>query len=520
MLENLRDTLTNIGPVLLNVLGALAILIIGYIVAKVIAGLVGRGLRKASLDNRIGKALAEERAEGVNVERYITKGIFYLLMLFVVVMFLQVLNLTFATQPLNQFLGAIFEYIPQLIAAGVLVFVAYVVASLLRFLTRRGLRAARLDERVLRQVQDEAPAEDGTTIADAVSTATYYLVFLLFLPAILDALRLEGLLSPVSGMMNEALDFLPNLLAAVLIGLIGYFVARLVRKIVVGLSAAAGVDRLSERVGLSGALGEQPLSQVLGIVAYVLVLIPVIIAALNALAIEALTAPASRMLDVILAAIPQIFAALLLLVIAYVVARLVAGLVSNLLTSIGFNRFLEKLGLTAATEAGRTPADIAGGLVVVVVMLFAAMEAADLLGFEALTVLIGEFLGFAGEILLGLVIFALGLYLANLAYHAVRESGIKQPELLAMAARVSVLVLAGAMALRQMGLADSIINLAFGLILGALAVAAAIAFGLGGREVAQQQLEKFVASSGGAQPAGGADKEKPGASPAVPPDSF
>jgi hypothetical protein len=73
----------------------------------------------------------------------------------------------------------------------------------------------------------------------------------------------------------------------------------------------------------------------------------------------------------------------------------------------------------------------------------------------------------------------------------VQASGVAQSGLLAVAARVSILVLAGAMALRQMGLANEIINLAFGLLLGAIAVAMALAFGLGGRELAARELEEW-----------------------------
>jgi hypothetical protein len=76
----------------------------------------------------------------------------------------------------------------------------------------------------------------------------------------------------------------------------------------------------------------------------------------------------------------------------------------------------------------------------------------------------------------------------------VKASEAAQAGLLAMAARISILVLAGAMALRQMGLANEIINLAFGLLLGAIAVAAALAFGLGGREIAAREVERWLQS--------------------------
>ena len=119
-------------------------------------------------------------------------------------------------------------------------------------------------------------------------------------------------------------------------------------------------------------------------------------------------------------------------------------------------------------------------------------EAARLLGFELLADLVSQFIVFAGKVLLGVVIFGVGLFLANLASRAIRASTASQARFLSLAAQIAIIVLAGAMALRQMGLANDIINLAFGLLLGAIALAAAIAFGIGGREVAARQLESWV----------------------------
>ena len=91
-----------------------------------------------------------------------------------------------------------------------------------------------------------------------------------------------------------------------------------------------------------------------------------------------------------------------------------------------------------------------------------------------------------------MIIFGVGLFLANLAARTLEASSTAQAQLLAVAARVSITVLAGAMALRQMGLANEIITLAFGLLLGAVAVAAAIAFGIGGREIAGNALKQWL----------------------------
>ncbi|MGH7848644.1 MAG: mechanosensitive ion channel, partial [Candidatus Binatia bacterium] len=329
------------------------------------------------------------------------------------------------------------------------------------------------------------------TFADTV----YWLVFLLFLPAVLNALALQGLLLPVQMMLTEILEYLPNLFSAALILAIGWLLARIIQGILTNLLASIGVDRLSERAGLNVVMGQQRLSSVIGLVVYVVILIPVLIAALDALALAAITEPASNMLNSILAALPALFAASLILIIAYVVGRIVAGLTTNLLTGVGFNTVLTNLGLHAQPVPGeRTPSEIAGHLVLVAVMLFAAIEAARELGFGVLADLITRFTVFAGEIVLGLVIFGIGLFLANLASRTILTSSATQSWLLALAARVSIMVLAGAMALRQMGLASDIINLAFGLLLGSVAVAAALAFGLGTRDIAGREVADWIQS--------------------------
>lgn len=477
-----------------NFIVALLILIVGWLVALVLSALVRGALRRTKLDQRLNKWVAEEEeGKAVDVAGWVGKGIYYLVMLFALIAFFQVLGLTLITQPLNQLLVEVFRYAPRLVGAGVLLLVAWIVANVLKFLLSRTLRLARADERLGSRLglAEGQPFPLTKIVADAA----YWLAFLLFLPAILNALALEGLLTPVQGLVDEILGFLPNIFAAALILALGWFAARVVQRIASNLLAAVGADQLSERVGLAKALGEQKLSGLLGLVLYVLILIPVLIAALNALALEAITQPAADMLGAILVALPSIFAAALMLVVSYVVGRVVSGLIANLLASIGFNTVPTRLGLgKAPTEGQRTPSEIVGYLVLVAIMLFASIEALQLLGFGAVANLVIQFTAFAGQVILGLVIFALGLYLANLAAQTVQNSGVAQARLLALMARIAILALAGAMALREMGLANEIINLAFGLLLGGIALAAALAFGLGGREVAGQELKDWVAS--------------------------
>jgi hypothetical protein len=490
----MQDILDQIKDAVPDALGALAILIVGSIVAWVIAALVRSALRRTDIDNRVARWVSgKEDAEPLPVENWISRGVFYLLLLFVLVGFFQALNLTLITEPLNRLLNQLFDYAPKLLGAGLLLLVAWIVASVLKLVVTRALTAFKLDERLGDQAGIEG--EGRVSLAQTLGEAVYWLVFLLFLPAVLGALQLEGLLQPVQGMVDEILAFLPNLLAAGLILLVGWFVARIVQRIVTNLLAAVGVDRLSEQVGVAKALGKQKLSGVIGLLLYILILIPVLIAALDALELQAITQPASDMLNTIFAALPALLGAFLVLAIAYIVARVVAGLIASLLAGLGFDTILARLGIGKEPEEGqRTPSEIVGYLVLVAVMFFATIEALRLLNFDLLAEGLAQFTAFAGQVILGLIIFAIGLYLANLAAKTIQASGAAQAGMLALAARIAILILSGAMALRQMGLANEIVNLAFGLLLGAIAVAVALAFGLGGRDIAARELEGWLES--------------------------
>lgn len=498
----------SLGPILINLLGAIAILVLGWIIAGIVSSLVRGLLKRTDLDNRVAGWVAgpQGRTES-NVESWGAAIVFWIIMILAIVAALNVLNLTTVSQPLNNFLNQIFAFLPKLGAAAILVGVAWIVATLARTLVVRTARSFSLDERLMQQ-PDTTPTSSPFLLSETLGNALYWFIFLFFLPLILGVLDLQGPLQPVQSLLNDVLSALPKILKAVLIGLVGWFIARIVREIVTNLLAATGTDRVGARMGLGAGVGGRSLSWIVGTIVYVLILIPTATAALDALEIPAISGPATAMLNQILSAIPQIFTAALILVIAYVIGRFVADLVSNILAGLGFNNLFQWLGIqTVPTPSAsevpgdlgvvdrprtRTPSEIAGVVVLVGIMLFATVAATNVLNFQALTLLITGLLVVFGRIITGLLVFAVGLYLANLAFNLITSSGTYQAKVLGQTARIAILALVAAMALQQMGIAPNIVNLAFGLLLGAIAVAIAIAFGLGGRDVAADQLREWL----------------------------
>jgi len=478
------------GDYLLNFGGAVLILIGGWILALLFSAGVRKALERTSVDNRLAERLGLDRTK-INLERVISKTVYYLIMLFVLVAVFQALRLTIVTGPLNRLLESVFAFIPNLLAAAGLALLAWVLATFLRFAVSKALGLMKLDDIMASQV--ELRREGQPPLSETLATVVYWFIWLLFLPAILGALQLQGLLVPIQAMLNNILGYLPNVFGSAIILLVGWFVARIIRQIVTNFLAAVGANSLGERVGLAAAVGGQPLSEIIGAVVYVLVLIPVLISALQALQIAAISDPATNMLNALLTAIPAIFGAMLILGITYFIARLISGLIANLLTTVGFNRILGLIGLGSEPQAGqRTPSEVVGYLILIGLMLFATIEAAELLGFGILADLVANFLSFAGQIILGVIILGIGLYLANVARNVILSTAGAQATLLSQAARLAIIILTVAMGLRQMGLANDIVNLAFGLLLGAIAIAVALAFGLGAREIAGREVEALV----------------------------
>jgi len=476
IMQSLQGTLSSFLP---GLLAAVGILVVGWLVAVVLRAGTRRVLGAVNLNERIASSTESD----INAESWGATGVFWIVMFLVLIAFFNVLDLEIVSEPLSALVNKVFEFGPSLFAGAVLALVAWVLASLVRSLTTSALAKTTIDEKV-------STAAEMKPISGSIGDVLYWLIILLFLPAILGTLKMEGLLVPVQGMVDKILAMLPNILAAAVIGLVGWFVARILRDLVQNLLQVVGFDRLGEKAGLTGNVS---LSQLSGLLVFIFVFVPALVAALNTLQIEAISAPATQMLGAFMAAIPDIFAAVIILTISFVLARFISGLISRMLDGLGANSLPEKLGFAAGTDQGFYLSNFVGKVVSVFIMLFATVEAANQLGFAQVSEIVSTLIEFAGQVLLGGVILTAGFWIAGLAHAAVIKVSGESATAFAGILRAAILGLVLAMGLRAMGIADDIVNLAFGLVLGAIAVAFALSFGLGGREAAGKQMEHWLA---------------------------
>ncbi len=499
-----------LGNFLPGLVGAFLLLIVGLVVATIAKAFAKFLLSKTNLDNQL--ATKAGLGDDVPIENTVGGIVFWVVMLFFIIAILNALKLDAVSQPISGLLQTVFEYVPRIAGAAVILFVTWIIAKLAKVAVVNGLGRFNLDQRLAEQTGVDSEG-NSYQVNETLGNVIYWFIFLLSLPLVLSALQLPGLLGPVQELLDEFLSAIPQILTAVIVFGIGWLVANIVKGIVTNLLMATGADNFGARFGLAARPDDGiSVSSLAGILVYTLILIPVAIAALTELNLDGVSGPAIVMLESVLEKIPQILSAGVVLVIFYFIAQFVSDLVVSLLSGIGFDNITDILGLselsgTAAAEPvalaegepipaveapQKTPSEIAGLIVLVGIILFGAVTATEILQFDTLTQIVRSIMAVSVRVLSGVVVFAIGLYAANLAFRLINGMGMSSSNTLAQAARIAIIAFVGAMALQQMGVATNIVNLAFGLLLGAIAVAIAIAFGLGGRDVASENLREWV----------------------------
>lgn len=410
----------------------------------------------------------------------------------------------------------IYEWAPKALGAVLILLAAWLVGKAVKWALARGIN------RIPGASKATASENPKHSIGASLGDVAFWLILLFGVVAALGVLNLGQVVTPLNSLLTQVASFLPNMLGAVLIFFIGFVVATLARRVVEAGLQAANADQWLQKAGLTRTTGSTGVSAAIGTLVFVLILIPITIAALEQLGIESLTVPAVAVLSVVLAAIPNVLAAAIVLAIGWVIGRWVAQLIERILPATGFDRSISSLtSLTSApaaraeaspatapyagdvtpatarvlggeTPRAMTPSGIVGKIAMAAIVAFTAVEAARLLQFGTIAVTLQEILSLAGHVIVGGVIITAGVLIGNILARLINTGTGGADGIASTLVRWATIALATAMGLRFMGIADDIVLLAFGLLLGAAAVAAALAFGLGGRDAAGKVAQTWA----------------------------
>ncbi len=486
-----------------SVLKAFLLLLAFWIAGSLLGSLTTRLLLKTEIDNRLAKdwgldQLTKDSENKDALEKAAGTGVKWLILLFGFVAFFNALQLGMVASPLQNVLTKITNSIPTVLTAAVILLGYWLVATVARFIVTKGLGAVGFDMRIAKWVP--ARQVDGEEVGPSTTLGRllFYIILLLGIPPFLEALGQQALVQPLSDMFAKVFAFLPNILAAAILLLIGKIIATIVREVISNLLAASGVDTFAQRFGFGKSEDSKKVSEIAGAISFFFVIIPIIVAAVDSLQIEAISGPVKGTLERLMGAIPLLLVAIVVIAIGLFIARAVRGIVASFLSGVGFNALPAKVGLRflEPKEGQPTLSAMVGTVVMAVILLLTAEQALATLQLGELSSLVGNLVSYLPSLLVGLAIILVGLSLGNYVADLLKTllAGTPHGALVSTVARFAIIFLTFSMGLNQLGVGQEIIVIAVSAVLGGAALGLGLAFGLGGQQKAREIIERNTSS--------------------------
>lgn len=370
------------------------------------------------------------------------------------------------------------EFLPDLIGALIVLLIGWLIAKGIKALVIKLFKKTNWDEKVMAK----------TNIGDSnvfIANIFYYVIMIIVIMIVLEILGVNQVLTPLEEMVSKFLGFIPNLIGAILIAFIGYLLA----KFVASLINITG-NFLDKFVDKTGFKDTAQLMDIIKKIVFIIIFVPFLIQAFNALELKAISEPANNILSNFTNLIGEVIIAAIILIIFIWGGRYLANFLEGLFKSLGLDKAAEKIQIHNMIGANQSLSKILSNLIYFFLVFFGIITAVNILGLDQLTETLNQILEITGQIIFGLIILAVGNYISLVIYNTMSKT--RSNNFIASVVRWASLALFLAIALRTMGIANEIVELAFGLILGAIAVAVALSYGLGGREAAGEHFKEII----------------------------
>ncbi len=385
---------------------------------------------------------------------------------------MEFLNSLFDT--LSETIGKI---VPGVLGALIVLIVGLFLSGVVSRIIKRLFKRTSIDETIAKRLNFKF------SLAKTIAKLAYYILVIMTLLLVLEMMGVKNVLAPLQNMIDEFLGFLPNIVAAGIIGFAGYIIASLASEAMGFVSNS--VEGIAKKAGLNNPMS---LTKIIKQIVFIIVFIPILIVALDALKMKAISEPATEMFNTLINTIPNIIGAALIVAVFFFVGKYVVAILVDLLHNLNVDNLGQKMGLSNVLGE-LSLSKLIGNIAFFFLMFTAIISASEKLELGTLNGILTNIFNITGQVFFGLIILTLGSYIANLAADTLNKTA--KNNWLSSIVRFAIMGIFIAFGLHTMGIAQSIVNMAFGLTLGAVAVAFALAFGLGGREAAGKQLEHF-----------------------------
>ncbi len=487
---------------------AVIILFLGYLAAKIVSKIVKQLIVTSDLDRKGAKWLGldtlfeRDREPKRQLAVVVEKIVLVLLMLLVILFSLEMLGDEMVTGVLQNVLGQMASALPHIFKAALILAFAWVVAAVVRVVVINLFKRMPLGEKLGELVREEEKVrKDGRTLPESVGNFFFYLILVFALLPFFEALELPALVDPLKSMFTKALNYVPNVLSALLVLVLGYFLARLCERLVANFARAAGVNRYMEELPYDTVLKSLDMAKIIGALVFILLMVPVLGAVSEVLNIAVITGVFGTMMNKVASALPAVVTAFVLLVLGLIVGRFLGDVTGKVLRDVGFDVLLSRVGLERLQktnddeEGGFSLSKVAGNIVAAVVVLLFAMEGFELMHLDLLAGAVNKLVLYVPNVVIAFVLLGLGFYLARVVEQLVRAGFPSErsfeADAVSLMLRYAIIVFAFFMAFDQLQIAHSIVTNAFTIMLGTVGLGLALAFGLGGRDHAHEYMERI-----------------------------
>jgi len=208
--------------------------------------------------------------------------------------------------------------------------------------------------------------------------------------------------------------------------------------------------------------------------------------------------PVREMLTKIMAYLPVLLGALLILIVGWIVAKIIRSIVNGALKVVHFDSLADKAGISEVLRKGDlkiTARQVLSGLVYWLIIIMVLVMAANALGLPKASDILSSLFAYVPKVIAALLVLVVAMFLASFVSGIVRiaagNAKLPKPEMLAGISKWAIIIFAVTIALAQLGIAPLVVATTFNIILGGVVLALALAFGLGGKDAAARYLEEL-----------------------------
>ena len=452
------DTILRYWMVILGIIFAI-------IFAKMLASFLWNAFKKANFL----KTLFEKIWVSVDLNtlwNIVSKATYFIIIFIILVGILKYLDIEIKL--INDILD---NFLPKLINATWLAIVAWFLATIAK------TTITKID------LTNKIWAENN--VSESLWIIAYWSIIIFFLPQILEKLGQDKLLEPINNIINSITSYIPNIIWATIIFVLGIFIAKILKQITVSVLDSFKIDKISKKLGLN----DLSISKLAWTLVYILILVPVTIQALDKLKIEVISKPAIKMLEQLMEMIPLLLTAWIIIFVSYFIWKFISKLVSELLAGIWFDKILKLLWFKKLKSEIKA-SDVVWKIIFYYILLLAIVEASNTIWFSNIANIVNNIIIFTTNVLIWVLVFGIWLFLANLVWDAIKSTS--NSKVLSLIAKVAIITLTSFMWLQQIWIGWEIINQAFTLLLGSIAVAFALAVWLWAKDVAWEEVKRLI----------------------------